>query len=146
MEQILEVPVKPEKYQHVLIRIVAIIQTVYALIEITDSITAALMSTGLVNNPYPAMASSEMQSIFDKDPIWLVPLFLFYTSMRAASAIGLWKNRMWGFWLTIAVSFATLMMAPFLFPFTSAEMLLDGIVIILVLIGYLGNRRIFTSE
>ena len=143
MEQTLE---KPVKYQRVLIRIVAIILSVYALIEISDCITAALMSAGLVNNPYPAMAFSEMQSIFDNDPIWLVPLFLFYTGLRTASAIGLLRNRLWGFWTTIFVSVATLIMAPFLFPFTSAELLLNGIIILLLLIGYFGKTKLLAAE
>ena len=146
MEQIENTTRKPEKVQHTLIRIVAIIQSLYALVEISDTVTAALMSAGVVSNPYPAMAFSEMQAIFDKDPIWIVPLFLFYTSIRITSAIGLWKNRLWGFWLTIFISIATLIMAPFLLPFTTAEMLLDGIIIMLLLIGYFGKKQIFVTE
>ncbi|MCJ7433919.1 MAG: DUF2127 domain-containing protein [Anaerolineales bacterium] len=125
-----------------LIKVAAILQSIYALIEVVDCVTAGLMALGLAANPYPAMLFKEMQTLFDSQPVWLVPLFLFYTSLRATSAIGLWRNRMWGFWLTIFVSIATLIMAPLLLPFTAGEMLLNGILIILLLIGFFGDTPI----
>ena len=125
-----------------LIRSAAILQTVYACIEIVDCITAALMALGLAANIYPKMLFVEMQILFDSQPGWLVPLFLFYTSMRAVSALGLWRNRMWGFWLAMIASLSTLIMAPFLLPMTTAEMLLNGILMMLLLIGFLGDKPI----
>jgi uncharacterized membrane protein (DUF2068 family) len=126
----------------VLIRTAAIIQSIYALIEASDCITAILMASGLITNLYPKMLFGEMQVLFDSQPVWLAPLFLFYTLLRTTSAIGLWRNRMWGFWLTIFVSVATLIMAPFLLPFTAAEMLLNGILLIILLIGFFGDTPI----
>ena len=125
-----------------LLKIVAGIQSVYALIETSDCVTAILMAMGLVANPYPKMLFGEIQNMFDHQAIWVVPLFLFYTTLRITSAIGLWKNRLWGFWLTIFVSCATLIMAPFLLPFTSAEMLLNGILIILLFMVMFGRKEI----
>ena len=122
-----------------------IIQSIYALIEIIDCIFAILMTMGLVSNFYPIMLMSEIQVMFDNDPVWLIPLFLFYTSLRAVSAFGLWHNRMWGFWLTIFVTSATLIMAPFLLPFTTGEMLLNGILIMILFIGYFGNKPILVE-
>ncbi|MBN2118759.1 MAG: DUF2127 domain-containing protein [Anaerolineales bacterium] len=128
-----------------LIRAAAILQSLYALIEVLDCFTAGLMAVGLITNPYPTMLFKEIQTLFDSQPIWLVPLFLFYTSLRVTSAIGLWRNRMWGFWLTIFASTATLIMAPFLLPFTTVEMLLNGILIIVLLIGFFGDTPITRS-
>ncbi len=122
-----------------------IIQTIYAFIEITDCLAAVLMTVRLIPNFYPTMLFPEMQSMFDSDPVWLIPLFLFYTSLRIVSAFGLWRNRMWGFWLTLFVSGATLMMAPFMLPFTTGEMLLNGILVMILLIGYLGNKPILAD-
>lgn len=127
-----------------LIRAAAIMQSLYALIEITDCIVALLMALGLLGNYYPKMLFQEMQTLFDNQAAWLVPLFLFYTVLRVTSAIGLWRNRMWGFWLAIFVSTATLIMAPILLPFTSVEMLLNGILVIILLIGFFGDAPIFT--
>jgi len=129
-----------------LIRTAAWMQAIYALIEITDCLTAVLMTLGVVRNIYPVMLFSEIQYLFDEEPVWLIPLFLFYTSLRTFSAWGLWKNRLWGWWMALIVSAATLMMAPFLLPFTTTEMLLNGVLIILLLIGYFGESPIHTGE
>jgi uncharacterized membrane protein (DUF2068 family) len=125
-----------------LIRAAAIIQSIYASIELIDCAVAVLMALGLINNLYPTMLFKEMQALFDTQPVWLVPLFLFYTTLRITSAIGLWRNRMWGFWLTIFVSMATLIMAPWLLPITAVEMLCNGVLIIVLLIGFFGDTPI----
>jgi uncharacterized membrane protein (DUF2068 family) len=134
--------VKDRQTRPALIRTAAILQSIYALIEVVDCITASLMALGLVTNFYPTMLFKEMQTLFDSQPVWLVPLFLFYTSLRITSAIGLWRNRMWGFWLTIFVSIATLIMAPLLLPFTAVEMLGNGVLIMVLLIGFFGDAPI----
>lgn len=125
-----------------LIRAAAIVQSLYALIEITDCIAAMLMALGYLGNYYPKMLFQEMQTLFDNQAAWLVPLFLFYTSLRFTSAIGLWRNRMWGFWLALFVSAATLIMAPLLLPFTALEMLLNGVLVAVLLIGFFGDMPI----
>lgn len=129
-----------------LLRAAAWMQAIYALIEITDCITAFLMALGILRNLYPAMLFAEIQTLFDEEPIWLIPLFLFYTILRAFSAWGLWNNRLWGWWTALIVSAATLMMAPFLLPFTAGEMLLNGVLLILLLIGYFGDAPIRAGE
>ena len=121
-------------------------QAVYALIEITDCLTAVLMTLGVVRNLYPVMLFAEIQTLFDEEPAWLIPLFLFYTSLRTFSAWGLWKNRLWGWWMALLVSAATLMMAPFLLRFTTVEMLLNGVLILLLLIGYFGNAPMYSES
>jgi len=127
-----------------LIRAAAVMQAAYAAIEITDCIVALLMALGLLGNYYPKMLFQEMQALFDTQAAWLVPLFLFYTSLRLTSAIGLWRNRMWGFWLTLFVSVATLIMAPLFLPFTTVEMLLNGMLVVVLLIGFFGDMPIAT--
>lgn len=126
-----------------IVRAVAIILALYALIEVGDCVMVCLMSLQLVANPYPAMLFSQMQTLFDSQPIWLVPLFLFFTSLRITSAFGLWRNRLWGFWLTLFVSLSTLIMSPFLLPFTAVEMLANGVIIMMLLIGYFGDAQIY---
>lgn len=125
-----------------LIRLVAVVQSLYALIEISDCITAGLMAVGLLENPYPSMLLPSMQELFDHQAVWLTPLFLFYTTLRVVSAWGLWTNRLWGFWLTIAGIAATVIMAPWLLPFTSLEILGNGILLVILLMAYFGDRPI----
>jgi len=142
MEQVPLIPSNERKSKSILIRIAAIIQSIYALLEVGDCITVGLMALGLVSRIYPVLLFPEMETLINSLPIWLVPLFLFYTCLRITSAIGLWRNKMWGFWLTIFVSIATLIMDPFLLPFTAVEMLFNGILMIVLLIGYFGNTSI----
>lgn len=125
-----------------LIRAAAVLQAIYASIEIVDCFTAVLMALHWLPNLYPRMLFAEVQTLFDSQPIWLVPLFLFYTLLRTVSAVGLWRDRLWGFWLTVFVSVATLMMCPFLLPITTVEMLLNGVLMILLLVGYFGDASI----
>lgn len=131
------VSVKPK-----FIRAAAVLQLLYGLIEVSDCLTALLMAAGWLANPYPRMLFREVQTLFDQQPIWLLPLFLFYTGLRLTSAVGLWKKRLWGFWLALYVSAATIVMAPFLLPFTTLEMLLNGLLVSLLFIGYFGDRSL----
>jgi uncharacterized membrane protein (DUF2068 family) len=128
------------------IRAAAILQALYAAIEVVDCLVAGLMAFGLVTNPYPALLFKDLQPLFDSQPVWLVPLFLFYTALRLTSAVGLWQNRLWGFWLTIFATLATLIMAPLLLPMTAVEMLLNGILMIVLLIGYWGDTQICAGQ
>jgi len=128
------------------IRAGAILQSIYAAIEILDCITACMMAFDILPNLYPKMVFSEFQYLFDQQPAWLIPLFLFYTSLRACSAYGLWKNRLWGFWMTLFVTIATLMMAPFLIPITTVEMLMNAGLVILLLIGYFRDTPIHPNN
>ena len=129
-----------------LLKIAAGIQSAYALIEISDCATAIFMALGVLANPYPQMLFSEIQTLFDHQAGWLIPLFLFYTGLRVISAIGLWKNRLWGFWLTVFVASATLVMAPFLLPFTTAEMLLNGVLIVILFFARFGESEILPER
>lgn len=105
-------------------------------------IAPMLMALVWLGNYYPKMLFHEMQTLFDNQAAWLVPMFLFYTSLRVISAVGLWRNRMRGFWLALFVSAATLIMAPLLLPFTAVEMLLNGFLVAVLLIGFFGDKPI----
>ncbi len=144
MEQTAKPALRARMARPGLIRAAAVMQAVYAAIEITDCIAALLMALGLLGNYYPKMLFQEMQALFDHQAAWLVPLFLFYTSLRLTSAIGLWRNRMWGLWLALFVSAATLIMAPLLLPFTAVEMLLNGLLVAVLFIGFFGDMPIAT--
>jgi len=124
------------------IRAAAVILFIYAMIEVVDCVTVVFMTAGLTSNPYPPMLFPEMQRMFDSQPAWLLAVFLFFTLLRFASAVGLWNSWMWGFWTTIIVTAATLIMAPFLLPLAAVEMLGNGILLLVLLMGFFGDTPI----
>jgi hypothetical protein len=125
-----------------LLRWISGILAVYALIEIADCLTVLLMQFGLLANPYPALSFREFDEVLKHQPILLFPVFLYFASLRLASAIGLFQGLMWAFWTTILVCVSTILWVPFLMPFTGYEMLLDGAILFLLLLARFGNQRI----
>ena len=126
-----------------LVRIVAIMLAIYALIEASDCITLLLMSFGLVANPYPAMIFSQFNDLLNNHPLWMLPVFLYFTSLRSVSALGLFRQRMWGLWTTVLVCTTTILWSPFLMPLTGLEMLIDAAILFLLLLGFFGEQSIF---
>ena len=129
-----------------LLRVVAIILTVYALIEVTDCLTILLMHFGLIANPYPAMSFPEFDMLLKDQPIMLFPVFLYFASLRSVSAVGLFRQRMWAFWTTILVCVTTILWAPFLMPLTGFELLLDATILFLLLLARFGKQPILSTE
>ncbi|MBN2006575.1 MAG: hypothetical protein JXA21_24700 [Anaerolineae bacterium] len=129
-----------------LVRIVAVMMAIYALIEITDCITLVLMQSGVIANPYPQMAFAQFDALFSSQPLTMLPVFLFFASLRGLSALGLFRERMWGFWTTALVCVTTLLWMPFLMPTSGifpAEMLMDGAILFLLLVGRFGSQLIY---
>jgi uncharacterized membrane protein (DUF2068 family) len=128
-----------------LIRIVAVLLAIYAVIEVTDCITLLLMHFGVVGNFYPHMAFAEFDTLLASHPLALFPVFLFFAMMRGLSAWGLFRERVWGFWTTIIVCGATILWMPFLMPaagLNALEMPLDGLILFLLLRGRFGNQTL----
>ena len=109
-----------------MIRSIAVILAIYSLIELSDCITLLLMSLGWMDNPYPAMVFTEFNDLINNHPLWMLPVFLYFTSLRFVSALGLFHQRMWCFWTTVLVCTSTILWAPFLMPLTGLEMLFDA--------------------
>ena len=129
-----------------LIRIIAVMLAIYSLIEVSDCITLLLMSLGWIGNPYPAMVFTEFNDLLNNHPLWMLPIFLYFTSLRFVSALGLFRQRMWGFWSTVLVCTSTILWAPFLMPLTGLEMLIDAAILFLLLLGYFGGLSIFPPK
>ncbi|MFL7871855.1 MAG: hypothetical protein AB8I58_23705 [Anaerolineales bacterium] len=136
----------PTKRNKRLIRIIAIVLMIYALIELSDCITLLLMSLGWIGNPYPAMAFTAFDDLLNNHPLWMLPVFLYFTSLRFVSALGLFRQRMWAFWTTVLVCTSTILWAPFLMPLTGLEMLMDGAILFLLLLSYFGSLSIFPQK
>jgi uncharacterized membrane protein (DUF2068 family) len=129
-----------------LLRAIAIILTIYALIEIIDCLTLLLMHFGLFENPYPAMAFPEIDAIFNQQPIMFFPVFLYFASLRLISAVGMFRERMWAFWTTVLVCVTTILWVPFLMPLAGFELLLDAVILALLLVARFGKQPILSAN
>lgn len=116
----------------------------YGVLEICDCIAIFLIAIGAVPNLYLdfGFIFSEMQSLLENTPIYLFPIFCSFTSMRITSAIGILKNRMWGFWMGIFVSGITLCVMYFFLPPGGLDGIFSVIIVILMFYGYCGNQTI----
>ena len=65
-----------------------------------------------------------------------------YGIIRIISAIGLWKNRMWGLWLSVINCVITLALMIFMLPAGIADGIFAAAALILILTQYFGDKRI----
>ena len=62
--------------------------------------------------------------------------------LRLIGAIGLWRNRLWGFYLSIIMCSVTLVLMIFMLPAGIADGVLSGTSLALILMGYFGKQHI----
>lgn len=62
--------------------------------------------------------------------------------LRLIGAIGLWRNRLWGLYLSLIMCTVTLALMIFMLPAGVADGLLSGAALVLILMGYSGKQRI----
>jgi uncharacterized membrane protein (DUF2068 family) len=67
---------------------------------------------------------------------------LVWGALRLIAGIGLRKNLMWGFWLSIIVCAIALAMMMTILPFGIMDGILAGTALILILTQYFGKKRI----
>lgn len=140
-------PTSPSSSQNInkpnrLIRGAAIVLLLYGAIEIIDSLTVIAMQLKLAPNVYPAFAFGEIQHLMETQPIWFLPTFLFFTILHLASGVGLWRNRLWGWWMAVFVTAAVIVFVPFLLPMSGGDMLATVILVPLLLIGAFDRKSI----
>ncbi len=129
-----------------LVRIVAVMLAIYAIIEMADCATVVLMHLGVIGNLYPHIAWPEFDELFSQQPIALLPVFLYFASLRGLSAWGLFRERVWGFWAAVLVCATTLLWIPFLMPLVGFEMLIDGTILILLFWARWGEAALFHTK
>lgn len=69
-----------------------------------------------------------------------------YGIVRIVGAIGLWKNRMWGFMLSVINCIITMALMMFLLPAGIMDGVFAGSALILMLTQYYGNKEIGSNE
>jgi hypothetical protein len=123
-------------------RAAAVLLAIYTAIEATDCIAVILIHLGVIGNPYPQVIWAEFDTLFNQQPLSLLPVFLYFTLLRGLSAVGLFRERMWGFWTAMLVCATTILWVPFLMPMSGLEMLIDGAILFLLLLARFGDQAL----
>ena len=71
---------------------------------------------------------------------------VIYGVLRLIGAIGLLKNRMWGLVLSIINCVTTMVLMMFMLPAGIMDGILAGTALVLILIGYFGDREVIESR
>jgi hypothetical protein len=129
---------RPNRY----IRWAAILLLIYGIVETGDCLAVIAMQWGLVGNYYPDFVFPGLQHLMETQPIWFLPPFLFFTVLHLWSGIGLWRNRLWGWWMALIVTGTVLIFVPFLLPMSGGDMLAAILLIGLLLIGRFGRSSL----
>ena len=79
---------------------------------------------------------------FQENIYLLILLGLIYGVIRVIGAIGLLKNKLWGFVLSVINCIVTLILMPFMLPAGIWDGLFAGSALILMLVQYFGNKKI----
>lgn len=66
--------------------------------------------------------------------------------LRIIGAVGLLKNRMWGLALSIINSVVTMILMMFMLPAGIPDGLLAGSALVLMLLGYFGDKKIIENN
>jgi hypothetical protein len=111
---------------------------IYSLIEIGDSLYVFPLQTGWIPNLYPTCVFPEIESLLTQNPILLFPVFAFFAASRCLAAIGVLRNRLWGFWMGLFISAATVIYAVFFLPMGGIDLLLCFFIVTALLLGYFG--------
>ena len=126
----------------------AISLLIYAIIETTDCITLFMIITGVVPNFSTSLylAFPEMKQIFVSQLIYLIPMVLSFTLMRIVSTLGLFKNRIWGFWIGMLSLTMTMIWDMLIIPIGFFELLGCVFISIVLLIGYFGDAVLIKDK
>lgn len=117
-------------------------ELVYGLLEIGDTLYLLLLQAHWVPNLYPSWSFDEVGELMNSQPIVLFPVFAFFSLGRIAAAIGVLRNRLWGFWLTLFLSIITALWAYFFLPLGGLDMLGCLFIVGALLAGRLGRTPI----
>lgn len=67
-----------------------------------------------------------------------------FGALRLVGAVGILKNRMWGFALSLMMIGVTFVLMIFMLPAGIADGVLSGLAAILILVGYFGRKKIIS--
>ena len=121
------------------------IELIYGAGECGDTLFLFILQAHLVSIRYPTMNFSEINNLLINHPLYLAPVFAFFALGRLMAAIGLLRNRLWGFWLSIFISSASVVWAVFFLPLGGLDMLLCLAIVLLLLVGRFNQQSILSK-
>ena len=115
---------------------------IYSIIEIIDTLALLFIILNIIPNIYYEM--DLIIGLFIRDyTLYLFPLFLSFTVMRIITTIGIFNNRLWGFWIGIISLVITMILTIILFlPIGCIELFFCAFILIFIIIGYCGNKNL----
>jgi hypothetical protein len=119
---------------------------IYGFGEIFDTLYLLLLQVHLLPNFYPAWNFSEISDLMRAQPVALFPVFAFFSAGRLVASIGVLRNRLWGFWLSIFISLVTATWAVFFLPWGGFDMLGCLFIVLALLLGRLGRKSIVPGK
>jgi hypothetical protein len=122
--------------------VASILMLIYSVLEMADSIVILLMILNIVPNLLLIFNFEVqlIQTLLESQPLSLAPIFWAFTLMRVVSAVGLFKNRLWGFWIGIISLIITMILSIVFVPFSSFELLACSVILILLVVGYFKKK------
>lgn len=103
-------------------------------------IAATLAGTPSVYSDHISFALPYLQQNL---PLFMVMAGIF-GMLRLVGAVGILKNRMWGFVLSLIMVAVTFVLMIFMLPSGIADGILSGLAAVLILIGYFGRKKIIS--
>jgi hypothetical protein len=122
--------------------VASILMLIYSVLEMADSIVILLMILNIVPNLLLIFNFEVqlIQTLLESQLLSLAPIFWAFTLMRVVSAVGLFKNRLWGFWIGIISLIITMILSIVFVPFSSFELLACSVILILLVVGYFKKK------
>jgi len=113
-------------------------------VETVDCIYILLIAVNLAPNIYAqfGLNITEITYFFENQPIALFPLFISFTMMRFLSAVGILKNRLWGWYIGIISLLLTIILTVLFIPIGFFEIFLCTIILIRLITGKLEDTPI----
>ena len=124
----------------------AICLFIYSILEIGDCIAIILISLNWLQYPDMGFVFEEIGTLMHDKPYVFIPFFVAFTSMRLIAAIGLFKNREWGYWIALWCLILTMILTVLFLPIGSYELFFCAILLCTLIIGRYSNRRIVSIE
>jgi len=123
-----------------------LVQLVYGLGEIGDTLYLLFLQAHWLPNVYPAWNLPEVEGLMHSQPAVLFPVFAFFAIGRVVASLGVLHNRLWGFWLSMFVSLVTALWAVFMLPLGGIDLLACLFIVSALLAGRLGGRPIMNRK
>jgi len=122
----------------------AIVLLIYGIGESIDCIYAFLITTNILPplSFLVTFAFPGIQDIWLHKTIYILLIFLTFTSFRILAAVGILKNRMWGLWLALISTVLTLCVMPLFLPFGALDGVIAAPLLVLLLVGHLRSKAI----